>query len=59
MKFKDACDICKKFDYLKTIDDKCICSKCFLTYQKQKNQKIAKEVPLNKRKNVQLDLFSQ
>lgn len=26
--FKDKCDECGKFDYLKGIDNKCLCPKC-------------------------------
>lgn len=26
--FKDQCDICNKFDYLKSFDNKCLCSEC-------------------------------
>lgn len=27
-KFKDQCDQCKKFDYLKSYNGKCLCSQC-------------------------------
>ena len=28
-KFKDQCDNCRKFDYLISINGKCVCSQCF------------------------------
>lgn len=27
-KFKDKCDNCNRFDYLKGYNDKCLCKKC-------------------------------
>lgn len=26
--FKDKCDLCHKFDYLKSYDKKCLCCEC-------------------------------
>lgn len=28
-KFKDKCDECNKYDYLKSINNKCYCSRCY------------------------------
>lgn len=28
MKYKDPCDKCKKYDYLTTINNMCLCKKC-------------------------------
>lgn len=28
MKFKDKCDKCGKFDYLKSVKNQCLCSSC-------------------------------
>lgn len=38
-KFKDQCDICGKFDYLKGCDDKCLCDNCRKTYIPPKEEK--------------------
>lgn len=34
-RFKDQCDNCKKFDYLKSFKGKCLCSKCLPKKVKQ------------------------
>lgn len=38
-KFKDQCDICKKFDYLKGYDNKCLCNNCIKKYIPPKEEK--------------------
>lgn len=44
--FKDQCDICKKFDYLKTINNKCLCKECFKKETMYKGMKMGKEYTL-------------
>lgn len=47
-KFKDKCDICGKFDYLKGHENKCLCQNC-ITYA---------EIEPNLKKNLkQLTIF--
>lgn len=42
--FKDKCDKCGKFDYLKGINGKCLCSNCQNVINKnQNNKKIVKK----------------
>lgn len=41
--YKDKCDECGKFDYLKVIDSRCLCSKCIKKENNQNNQKIIKK----------------
>nr|DAJ59418.1 MAG TPA: protein of unknown function (DUF4428) [Caudoviricetes sp.] len=50
--FKDQCDICNKFDYLKSSDNKCLCSECFKKLNIKNNQKIIKK------EQKQLNLFN-
>lgn len=50
--FKDQCDICNKFDYLKSYDNKCLCSECFKKLNIKNNQKIIKK------EQKQLNLFN-
>lgn len=50
--YKDACDICGKFDYLKSRNNKCLCQKCI------KSSKITKEINnIDLNKVVQLSIF--
>lgn len=46
-RFKDKCDECGKFDYLKGINNKCLCPECI------------KNIPLNNKqfKEKQLSIF--
>lgn len=32
-KFKDKCDVCGKFDFLKGYDNKCLCENCRKQYK--------------------------
>lgn len=41
--FKDSCDICGKFDYLKGINGKCLCSECRKEQNEEKNKKNVKK----------------
>lgn len=41
--FKDQCDICNKFDYLKSFDNKCLCFECYKKLNIKNNQKIIKK----------------
>ena len=41
-KFKDKCEICNNFDYLKGFNSKCLCDKCISTY-KDVNVKVYKK----------------
>lgn len=50
--FKDQCDICNKFDYLKSFDNKCLCSECYKMLNIKNNQKIIKK------EQKQLNLFN-
>ena len=36
--YKDQCDICKKFDYLKTVDGKCLCKECIKKLEDRKGK---------------------
>lgn len=39
MKFKDKCDNCGRFDYLKSTDDgRCLCPKCLDKLKKEKKK---------------------
>ena len=42
--FKDQCDICNKFDYLKSFDNKCLCSECYKKLNIKNSQKIIKKL---------------
>ncbi len=50
--FKDQCDICNKFDYLKNFDNKCLCSECYKKLNIKNNKKIIKK------EQKQLNLFN-
>lgn len=41
--FKDKCDECGNFDYLKGINGKCLCLNCQNILNKQNNKKISKK----------------
>lgn len=49
--FKDQCDICNKFDYLVSIDNKCLCTECC------KKQNIKNNKKISKKEQKQLNLF--
>lgn len=38
-KFKDQCDQCKKFDFLKSYNGKCLCKNCLNNVIPSKKQK--------------------
>lgn len=40
MKFKDKCDQCNNFDYLKSFNNKCLCSNCLKILNIPKNKKM-------------------
>lgn len=50
--FKDQCDICNKFDYLKSFNNKCLCFECYKKLNIKNNQKIIKK------EQKQLNLFN-
>ncbi len=50
--FKDQCDICNKFDYLESFDNKCLCSECYKKLNIKNSQKIIKK------EQKQLNLFN-
>lgn len=50
--FKDQCDICNKFDYLKSFDNKCLFSECYKKLNIKNSQKIIKK------EQKQLNLFN-
>lgn len=62
-KFKDKCDECGNFDYLKGINGKCLCSNC--QNKLNKNQNIKKTPKKNKNElnildfAIKLSHFSQ
>lgn len=57
--FKDQCDICNKFDYLKSFDNKCLCSECYKELNIKNSQKIIKkEQKIIKKEQKQLNLFN-
>ena len=39
-RFKDQCDICKKFDYLYSWNNMCICSYCHMMLEREKQDGI-------------------
>lgn len=41
--YKDKCDKCGKFDYLKGINGKCLCLNCKNIFNKQNNKKNTKK----------------
>lgn len=50
-RYKDKCEICNNFDYLKGFNSKCLCDKCISTYKDVKELK-------NKKKNFkQLSIY--
>lgn len=54
-KFKDKCDRCAKFDYLKSCDNELLCSKCIEDKANNPNLAIKKEIKLEQIKlNFQL-----
>lgn len=63
MRYKDKCDECGKFDYLKGINGKCLCSNCQNKLNKNQNIKITQKN--NKKKlnildfEVKVSHFSQ
>jgi len=38
-KFKDKCDICGEFNYLKGFNNKCLCPKCLIKEIKNDNKR--------------------
>lgn len=42
--FKDKCDFCGRFDFLKSINNKCLCQDCFNTLKKRANNGISKKI---------------
>lgn len=49
--YKDKCDECGNFDYLKGINGKCLCSECC------KRQNIENNKKISKKEQKQLNLF--
>lgn len=39
LKFKDKCDNCKEFNYLRGVEDKCLCEKCIEELTKKNEEK--------------------
>lgn len=42
--FKDKCDFCGRFDFLKSINNKCLCQNCFNTLKNQANNDNSKKL---------------
>lgn len=45
-KFKDKCDICGNFDYLKGINDKCLCPNCIKSIKTDNKQLHKKQLTI-------------
>lgn len=42
--FKDKCDFCGRFDFLKSINNKCLCQNCFNISKSQISNDVSKKL---------------